>query len=186
MKTIKRIALTLLFITFIVLLFRGFLFRHLISYKSLGQRAKYSVTEASLVECIDESFVKGSDIEIKQIIILGLSITSDQLSFSASESDTDPNKLIITKKAHCVGYACFFAATCNHLLDQFHLDDTWVAKPQIGQLHFLGTNIHEYSNSPFFKDHDFVTVENKKTGEFIGVDPTVHDFLRIDFVTYFK
>ena len=64
--------------------------------------------------------------------------------------------------------------------------DKWNAKPQIGQLYFLGTNIHKYFNSSFFEDHDFVTIENKSTGEILAVDPTVNDYLNIDFITYSK
>jgi len=56
----------------------------------------------------------------------------------------------------------------------------------VEQLYFLGTNIHKYFNSSFFKDHDFVTIENKTTGEIFAVDPTVNDYLRIDFITYSK
>jgi hypothetical protein len=71
-------------------------------------------------------------------------------------------------------------------LKRYNLADRWTAKPQIGQLYFLGTNIHKYFNSAFFKDHDFVTIENKKTGEILAVDPTVNDYLHIDFITYSK
>ena len=38
----------------------------------------------------------------------------------------------------------------------------------------------------FFKDHDFVTIENKETGEIFAVDPSVNDYLFIDFVTFNK
>jgi len=31
-----------------------------------------------------------------------------------------------------------------------------------------------------------VTIENKTTGEIFAVDPTVNDYLYIDFITYSK
>jgi hypothetical protein len=98
----------------------------------------------------------------------------------------DPNKLIFTRTAHCVGYATFFATTCNQLLSEYGVADEWIAKPHAGQLYFLGANVHQYVNSSFFKDHDFVTIENKKTGRIFVVDPTINDYLFIDFVTYEK
>ena len=58
------------------------------------------------------------------------------------------------------------------------------AKHQIGQLHYLEINIHKYFNSSFFKNHDFVTIENRETEEIIAVDPTVNDYLYICFITY--
>jgi len=186
MKIIKRIFLTLFVLTTVGILFRGWFYRHLVTYKSVGLRTNYLATNDKLVDFINASAEKQTDTEIEKIIELGLSITSKQLNFTADKNDTDPNKLIISKTAHCVGYASFFATTCNHLLDKYNLADTWTAKPQVGQLYFLGTNIHKYFNSTFFKDHDFVTIENKKTGEIIAVDPTVNDYLLIDFITYAK
>ncbi len=186
MKFIKRTLLTILILTTVGLLFRGWFYRHLVTYKSVGLRTNYSATDKILTDFIDANNDKQTDPDIKQIIKLGLSITSKKLNFTADKNDTDPNKLITSKTAHCVGYATFFATTCNYLLDKHKLSDTWIAKPQVGQLYFLGTNIHKYFNSTFFKDHDFVTIENKKTGEIVAVDPTVNDYLLIDFITYTK
>ena len=169
MKMIQRILLTLLVLTTVGLLFRGWIYRHLVTYKSVGHRTNYSATDKKLVDYINGSTDEQTDPDIEQIIKLGLSITSMQLNFTAQKNDIDPNKLIVSKSAHCVGYASFFATTCNYLLAKNNLADTWTAKPQVGQLHFLGTNIHKYFNSSFFKDHDFVTIENKKTGEITSV-----------------
>jgi len=191
MKFIKRTLLIILIISTVGLLFRGWFYRHLVTYKSDGIKTNYFATNIKLTDYIDANTDNQTDPDIKQIIKLGLSITSRKLNFTADKNDTDPNKLIISKTAHCVGYASFFATTCNYLLEKFNLSDTWTAKPQVGQLKFLGTNIHAYltkffDDPDFIKDHDFVTIENKKTGEILAVDPTVNDYLRIDFITYNK
>jgi hypothetical protein len=186
MKTIKRIFITILILTAVGLLFRGWFYRHLVTYKSVGFRKNYLATDQNLIEYIDSSIDEQTDTDIEEIIRLGLSITSSQLNFTANKNDIDPNKLINSKTAHCVGYASFFATTCNYLLKKYNLADKWIAKPQIGQLYFLGTNIHKYFKSSFFKDHDFVKIENKETGEIIAVDPTINDYLFIDFITYTK
>ena len=192
MKFIKRTLLIILILSTVGLLFRGWFYRHLVTYKSDGIRTNYLATNIKLTDYIDANTEKETDPDIKQIIKLGLSITSRKLNFTANKkNDTDPNKLIISKSAHCVGYASFFATTCNYLLEKYNLSDTWTAKPQAGQLDFLGTNIHKYftrffKDRNFIKDHDFVTIENKKTGEILAVDPTANDYLRIDFITYNK
>ncbi len=191
MKFIKRTLLIILIISTVGLLFRGWFYRHLVTYKSVKIRTNYLATNIKLTDYIDANTDKQTDPDIKQIIKLGLSITSRKLNFTADKNDTDPNKLIISKTAHCVGYASFFATTCNYLLEKYNLSDTWTAKPQVGQLNFLGKNIHIYFtkffiDTNFIKDHDFVTIENKKTGEILAVDPTVNDYLCIDFITYNK
>ncbi len=192
MKFIKRALLIILIISTVGLLFRGWFYRHLVTYKSVKIRTNYLATNIKLTDYINANTDKQTDPDIKQIIKLGLSITSRKLNFTANKkNDNDPNKLIISKTAHCVGYASFFATTCNYLLEKYNLSDTWTAKPQVGQLNFLGKNIHIYFtkffiDTNFIKDHDFVTIENKKTGEILAVDPTANDYLCIDFITFSK
>jgi hypothetical protein len=186
MKFIKQTLLTILMLITAGLLFRGWCYRHLVTYKSVGLRTNYSATEKELIDYIETNINKQSTHDIKEVIKLGLSITSAHLNYTISKNDIDPNKLVYSKTAHCVGYSSFFATICNYLLKKYNLSNEWIAKPQIGQIYFLGTNIHQYCKSSFYKDHDFVTMENKKTGEIIAIDPTIHDYLRIDFITYRK
>lgn len=186
MKKNNRIFIVLLILTVVGIIFRGWFYRNLVHYKSVELRINYSITNNILTDYIEANTDEQTAPDIKQIIKHGLSITSKQLNFTDNKNDIDPNKLITSKTAHCVGYAVFFATTCNYLLNKYNLSDTWIAKPQVGQLYFLGTNINKYLNSPFFKDHDFVTIENKVTGEIYAVDPTLNDYLCIDFITYDK
>jgi hypothetical protein len=186
MKIIKQVFAILFILIVVGISFRGWFYRHLITYKSIGMRTNYSVKDDKLANYIDINVNKQIKTDIEEVTKLALAVTSKKLNFTANKNNVDPNELINSKSAHCVGYASFFATTCNYLLAKYKLADKWTAKPQVGQLYFLGTNIHAYSESSFFKDHDFVTVENKITGESFAVDPTVNDYLYIDLVTYAK
>ncbi|WP_300670338.1 hypothetical protein [Soonwooa sp.] len=161
-------------------LFRDWIYRHLISYESVGKRADYSLKNDVLKSKIED---QKTDTDITNIIEKSLALTSNTLNFSFAKCESDPNKLIVTSKANCIGYANFFALTCNQLLKEKGLDKTWKTKAQIGHLKFLGHDIHHYFSSPFFKDHDFVIIENLETKEQLAVDPTISDYLKIDFVT---
>ncbi|MBP9021738.1 MAG: hypothetical protein KBH06_00925 [Spirochaetes bacterium] len=184
MKFIKRTILAILILTAVILLFRGWIYRNLITYKSVGPAINYRATDNKLIGYINANAGKQANPNIEQIIKLALVITSKQLNFTVEKNNSDPNKLIVTKTAHCVGYAAFFSTTCNYLLNNYHLANTWTAKPQVGQLYLFGQNIHKYFHSPFFKNHNFVTIENKTTGKIYAVDPTVNDYLYIDYVKY--
>jgi len=140
------------------------------------------VTNDNLARYIEENN-KGKSGDVKDIIKSSLSLTSKQLKFTFSKNNNDPNLLIDSKSANCIGYAAFFSAVCNYQLKKNQLSDQWTARPQVARIYFLGMNIHRYFDTPFFKDHDFVIVENKNTGETFAVDPSVHDYLRIGFVT---
>jgi hypothetical protein len=184
MKFIKRTFQIVLVLLLIGFLFRGYLYRHLVTYKSIGQREFYAASNEKLIEYIELSTAKKEHLDINELIQLGLSNTSKQLNFTCSKNDTDPNKLINSKTANCIGYASFFTTNFNYLSKKYQLSGDWVAKNQIGQLYFLGINIHRFFNSSFFKDHDFVTIENKVTGEIFAIDPTVTDYLYIDLINY--
>lgn len=181
-KFIKRTLLIILFLTAVGVLFRGWIYGHAVTYKSVGLRTNYLATDDRLVAYIELNGQTNELLTIHDVIKLGLKSTSRRLNFSSAQNDNDPNKLIVSKSAHCVGYAAFFATTCNHLLKINNLGDTWSVKSHVGELYVFGINIHPYINSAFFKDHDFVTIENKTSGEIFAVDPTVNDYLYIDFI----
>ncbi len=176
----------LFILTVVGTIFKGCIYRTLVNYQSVGIRSHYSATNKQLTELIENKSVEETKPEIKTIIQLALSITSEQLVFTSDHNDTDPNQLILSNKAHCVGYAAFFTTTMHYLLKKYGLENKWVIIPRVGQLHVMGINIHPYFHSSFFKDHDFVTIENKSTGEIFAVDPTLNDYFFIDFVTYSK
>jgi hypothetical protein len=186
MKIIKRTILTILILIAVGALFRGWIYRFVVTYKSEGIRNSYVVPNKQFSDYIDKGTQKLITPNIDQIVSHSLVLTSNQLNFSARKNEIEPNKLMTTKTTHCVGYSSFFAASCNHLLKKYNMEDIWVVNQHIGQLYFLGKNIHKYLNSPFFKDHDFVTIENKLTGELIAVDPSLYDYLYIDCVNYSK
>lgn len=186
MHFIKRIFFAIILITTIGFVFRGWIYRHLVTYRSVGVKSNSFSADQPLTTYIESNIKNQNKLNIKEIIKIGLSITSKQLNFTAGKNDIDPNKLMFSKNAHCVGYASFFATSCNYLLKKYDLSDKWTAKSNIGQLYFMGTNVHRYSQSPFFKDHDFVTIQNDETGEVFAVDPTLNDYLLIDFIKYTK
>ena len=168
-------------LTGLCFLFRGWLYRHLVKYQSIGLRANYLAHTHNLIVYIDTNTGHEPRLDIKAVIKIALSLTSKQLNFTTGNNANDPNILIDTKTANCIGYAAFCATTCNCLFKKYELFD-WEAKPQIGQLYLMGTNVHQFFSSPFFKDHDFVLIVNKTTGETLAVDPTLNDYLYIDFV----
>ena len=183
MKIVKRIFLTILIFLTIGVTLRGILYRHIVTYKSIGQRANYEITNDKLALYVKENCIEKDNVTIKEIIKNSLSLTSKALKFTLSQNDSNPNKLIVSKTANCIGYAAFFSTVCNYQLKKHNLSEHWIAQPEIGQLYVFGTNIHQYFNSPSFKDHDFVIITNKTTKETYAVDPSVHDYLYINFVT---
>jgi len=183
MKILKRTFLTILILLAIGITLRGTLYRNIVAYESIGQRMNYDITNDKLIQYIKENCTEKDNADIKEIIKTSLSLTSKILNFTFSKNDPNPNKLLYSQTANCIGYAAFFSAVCNYQLKKHNLSEEWTAQPKIGQLYVFGTNIHHYFNSSFFKDHDFVIIKNKKTKETYAVDPSIYDYLYINFVT---
>lgn len=152
------------------------------NYQSIGQRTGYVISNKKLSQYIDGNCIVKDSTDIREIIKTSLSLTSKLLEFTFSANDKDPNKLIDSKAANCIGYAAFFSTVCNYQLQKYNLSEQWTVSHVIGELFVFGTNVHTYFNTPFFKDHDFVIIENTTTKEIFAVDPTVNDYLFIDFV----
>ncbi|MEN7551794.1 hypothetical protein AAG747_28015 [Rapidithrix thailandica] len=184
MKFAKRIVWSIFIVLLVGILFRGGVYRSLISYQSLGERKNYTVYDPELVRQIDEMAKAEKPQDIREVVDLGLLITASQLKFTFTRNEMDPNRLARSKTAHCVGYAVFFASVCNYLLKKNDLEGDWIALPHAGQLYLGQTNVHAYFTSSFFKDHDFVILKNQLTGEILTIDPTLYDYLRIGFVTF--
>jgi hypothetical protein len=183
MKLIRRAFYAFLLLCISLFVLKGWLYRSFVTYKSIGTRTSYQITNAELDSFFQTSSLN-QDADIDEIINGSLQLTKERLSFVFAKSDTDPNKLFSSKKTHCVGYASFFTTFANSGMQKNKLGQNWEVEHHIGVLYLFGYNIHSYFNSPFFKDHDFVVITNKLTGETIAVDPTVYDYLRIKRVTY--
>lgn len=181
MRVSKKIWVFILIIGFLYF-FRGYIYRLLVKYEPIEERKEYSVNDSKLIDYI-ENATSGSDlVSMESIMDKSSELTNEKLEFTLSKCDKDPNKLILSLETNCVGYAYFYAAACNYLLEKSKLSNQWHAKTYIAKLYFLGIDIHTWFNTPFFKDHDFVIIENSVTDEKIYIDPTTSDYLRIDEV----
>jgi hypothetical protein len=182
MKYLKWIFLTFFLLLIAAALLRAPLFRFAFSYRSLSMRQGYVAQDTALVHYIQRKAEAEPDTLLPQVIDVALIATREQLEFNTGRSDNDPNLLIHSHRANCIGYAAFFCTVCNHILRHNHMNDRWVARHHVGQLYLLGTNVHHYFSDPFFYDHDFAVVENLHTGEIYAVDPSMSDCLLIDYV----
>ena len=185
-RTQRRIKYVFIFIIILIatlFFFRGCAYRTIVNYKEAGGRKNYKVKDKNLAAFIEDNIPNGYSGDIESIIDLSQTITSDALSFWGEAKESDPNKTVLLRKANCVGYAAFTATTGNYLIDKYKLSQVWEAKPIKGKLFIFGNDIHSKTKNSMFKDHDFVVFRNKATGREISVDPTVHDYLKIDRVS---
>ncbi|MFT6716541.1 MAG: hypothetical protein ACJA0Q_001185 [Saprospiraceae bacterium] len=177
-KIFKIIGLSLL----ILIIFRGFTYRLLISYTEIGVRSEIKLTNEQLLKIIDTESAN-TNIDLKSLVKIANTVTCDKLRFTSNSTSIDPNELTITNQANCVGYSAMFNSTANYLIKKNNLNNHFEAKHCVGKLDFLGVDLHQFFHSKFFKDHDFNVIINTRTREIIPVDPSIYDYLLINEVT---
>jgi len=171
----KKIGMFLILI-FIIIMLRTILFNEMFSYEIIGERKIQKIYN-------NQSFLNNEEKNVEEIINRELKKSSSMLEFSFDRCENDPNKLINLKKANCIGYSAFLAASINEVLKFKNINREWVVKHKVGNIYFFNININSYFNSGFFQNHDFVIVENVKTKEIIVVDPSLYDYFKIGKVT---
>ena len=177
-KTLKIIGISIL----ILILFRGIIYRLTINYSEIGKRKEIQITDKKLIgRIIDQS--RNRKIDLEEIAEIADEITNSELKFTTNRTSSNPNELINTKQANCVGYSAMFNSIANYLIRNNNLQNEIEAEHKVGELDLLGINLHQFFESSFFRDHDFNELTNKKTGEKILIDPSLSDYLRINRIT---
>jgi hypothetical protein len=183
MRKFKQFFAVFLSLAALVVLMIGPLYRSLFTYKDCGERHSFNITSPLLIAYIDSIAAIENVETIEQIAELSNKMTSEQLSFQATRSEINPNKLFPNKSTHCVGYSAFYAAVCNYLLSKNGFGDAWHCQAHCGEIHFLGYNVHQLFDSAFFANHDFNIIQGDSDSEIYCTDPTLHDYLGISGVS---
>jgi hypothetical protein len=167
----------------LLLLFKGSIYRWAVHYRSIGTRSDATIVHPKLIKKI-ESMSDGQRMDVDKLIAIAGTLASRELVFTTQSAETDPNRLIDTHQANCIGYAAMFNAIAQYLIRQHHLEKSLEARHHIGKLTLFGVDVHAFFQSPFFRDHDFNEIKNLTTGEVIAVDPSVWDYFWIERVCF--
>ena len=176
-KIIKGIGVLVI----LLILFRGFLYRNIVNYSKIEARNNVNLTDKVLIKEIDQQIEKNI-LTIEEIIELSNKITSEKLKFTFSKVPSNPNLIFKTKKANCIGYSSLFNSIGNYILKKQKMTNEYEFNHLVGKLYIFGFNIHNLLSSPFFRDHDFNEIRYKKTNNKKHVDPSLRDYLRIEYV----
>lgn len=169
-------------ILILLILSRSVLFNLTIRYTITEKRTIHHIEDSKIITQLDQYKLCG-DLSIDEIIRAARKLTAQQLYFATSHTTTNPNHLFHLHRATCVGYASFFSAVVNYLIQCNGLIEEYRVNHLVGHLFFLGINLHSLFDHPFFQDHDFSVIENLKTGNKTYIDPSVSDYFRIHRIT---
>ena len=165
----------------LTILFRGPLYRSTVAYTDAGKRENPPVADAKLSSRIEAMLLEVPP-DLDGIVRIAKAITEEELAFTTGPAETNPNRLMHTAKANCVGYAATFASIASYLVKRYGLQEEIAVEHHVGHLLLFGINVHQLFDDPFFKDHDYNVVRDRRTGERVAVDVTVSDYLGVEWV----
>ena len=174
-----------LVITLFSIVLRGPIYRTMVSYdtSSVRHHGGYNLYNSELTKELDAWAERHPNADIDDISDRALKATASELSFATSQSSSNPNGLIKSGKAHCVGYASVYCAVATHLLDELNLSNKYRCDHLVGHLYMLNQNMHSFINHKFFSNHDYNRILNLATKEEYLADPSLYDYLRINQVS---
>lgn len=169
MRILRHSLLFLLGVLVLLWLFRAPMYRAVVSYRVLAERAPVMTLGSG-----------GNGVaDLDAAIQTALDTTATRLHFSTGRASSDPRALVHGSPANCIGYAALFAALLKGHPAYARLDDRYEVRHVIGKLYIGPWDLHSVSSSAFWKDHDIVRIHDKRTGSFTYVDPTLYDAIGI-------
>jgi hypothetical protein len=182
MKRLKQTFIILGVLILFIFLFRSWIFKTIISYTPIQERKYIELENEKLFQEI-EMEMEGAQLTIDKIIHIARRKTNEKLFFTTEKSSRNPNEVLKVGKANCIGYSALFNSISNHLIKNQKLETKYKAKHLVGQIDFMGIDLHQFFDDPSLKDHDYNEITNIETGEKIYIDPTVSDYLGIHEVS---
>lgn len=182
MKKLKKFLLYLGLILLLLLLFRGPFFRMTVNYTPVSDRGTFKITNPELLAEISKKH-NNQELSFIAMIDLANEMTTQRLQFSDANISQNPNETFQSRRANCVGYAALFSSIFTQLAHLQNSDNRYATFHHIGRLDFLGVDLHQFFNSPFFRDHDFNAVHDIRTKEVVYIDSSLSDYFWINRVS---
>lgn len=106
-------------------------------------------------------------------------LISSKLNFGSEQQEINPNDFR-ESTAHCVGYSSLHASLLNYSFKE----SGYIATHVRGDIYLFGFQITDKLQSSFFKDHDFVRIENPSSGRFFYTDASLYEFTLISRIAF--
>ena len=179
----KKIILIFGLVLTILFVFRSWIFKLSTNYSPSGERNLIELSDQKLIQEIENWKSEKKQITIDEAIKFSLKFTAQKLNFSTNRGlNSDPNKISDSGLSNCVGYSRLFNSVSNYIFENTANLKPYKSSHLIGEITFLGINLHKLTDDPFWRDHDYNRIINLETQKEYFVDPSVLDYFRITYI----
>ena len=172
-KFLKKTLIILLVLGLIIYTFKGELYRKTVKYKEINQRSLIKIDNKTIKDDLDFWLSTYNYATVEQIVDFAHDYSTEDISYTFGKCSTNPNNVIDSKSTNCVGYSALFHCVASYLLEKRRFSESVKSEHKVGQLYFLGFNLHQLFKDPAFKDHDYNVVTDNSTHKKYVIDPTV-------------
>jgi len=165
-------------VLFTLFLYRTQIFNTLIEYVPEQQVTVEELNNTYWKNEVDRIISSNSFVGITELNDRIVEIITSRLQFGKYQESTDPNKLKNGSKAHCVGYSALNASLLTYACEKLN-NEIYKISHVRGKIKFLGIEITSEKYGNFYKDHDFVKIENISTAKHYYSDATIYELFRI-------
>jgi hypothetical protein len=169
----KKTLIVLCVLGLIIYGFKAELYRKTVKYKEINQRSLIKIENKVLKDDLDFWLSTYNYATVEQIVDFAHDYSTEDIHYTFGKCSTNPNKLIDSKSTNCVGYSALFHCVASYLLEKRGFATSVKSEHKVGQLHFLGFNLHRLFKDPAFKDHDYNVITDNSTHKKYVIDPTV-------------
>jgi hypothetical protein len=179
---VKKFLLRTLLVLGLLYAFRGPLFRCLVAYRPVAERPSNTrEPDAQIKKKLDKWLKINQNADLQAKADFAQAFAAQQLTFTWGKAANEPNQAFREGRANCIGYAALSRLCLTYLVENTGKAQV-TCTHQIGSIRFLGYNVHRWFSHPMFRDHDFVQVKDRSTGEIISFDPSLYDYFGISAI----
>lgn len=175
----KRKIAFILVILLTCLIFRGAILNKIFTYKAEAVIPVQDLSSKYWKSLLNKAILDNDVHDINQANKVILALLSKHLQFGKISSALKPNDFVSGSITHCVGYSSLHATLLNYTIDKLKLSDCRVSHIR-GQIFLLDFALTRPSNASFFRDHDFILIENTKRDQSYYSDASLYEFVKVD------
>ena len=175
----RKVGLSLLILFLLVILFRGPLYRALTHYEVVSYREVPTLPDAGL-RAVSDSLSRLSADDEEVFVFQVQEYVADRLVFRARNSGRTAAAIRAGGQANCVGYARLLTDLLNR--SAVIRASGLYARSAVAKIFILGFDVHQFTDSPFFRDHDVVEIRNADGGVYRVLDPSLFDYTGVSWV----
>ena len=150
-----------------------------LSYEISGYRAYHEQLDEQHLRELNSRFENAYDATEGELRRFALNNTAFELDFAMRKNGLkNPNSILDGKKGHCKMYSYLMAASFNQLAKRNGIKAN--CRIAIGHVFLYGVNLHQFSNSSFFANHDFCVITGKEGAQ--AADAILYDYFGVDHI----